>query len=90
MSNEADLVSPNSFSYAQYDGFTSQQCLTLPPDQQVDCSGQHLNITDPPSIYTYTQYSALWQPAWCMLWNVTLTGRVDNQGNFLALVGNET
>lgn len=79
MSNEADLVSPNSFSYAQYDGFTSQQCLALPPDQQVDCSGQHLNITDPPSIYTYTQYSALWQPAWCMLWNVTLTGRVDNQ-----------
>jgi hypothetical protein len=81
MSNGTGFVSLDSFSYAQYDGFTSQQCLALPPEQQVDCSGQHLNITNPPSIYTYTQYSALWQPAWCMLWNVTLSGRIDNQGN---------
>ena len=87
MSNELDYITQTSFSYAQYDDFTSRQCLALPPEQQVDCSGEHLNITAPPSIYSYSQYSALWQPAWCMLWNVTLAGRIDYQGN--ALLGSQ-
>ena len=33
-----------STSYANY---TAAQCFGLPPDAQVACSGQHLNITDP-------------------------------------------
>ena len=34
-----------STSYANY---TAAQCFGLPQDAQVACSGQHLNITDPP------------------------------------------
>jgi hypothetical protein len=77
MSNGTDFTPPDSFLYAPFNEYVGQEALSLPPQQQDFC----LNITDPPSIYSYSQYSALWQPAWCMLWNVTLSGRVDSQGN---------
>ena len=76
MSSGTDFTPPDSFSYVPFNEYVGQEALSLPPQQQDFC----LNITDPPSIYSYSQYSALWQPAWCMLWNVTLSGRVDSQG----------
>ena len=65
----------NSFS-----NYSSQQCLALPTPEQVDCSGQHVNISDPPSIWGGQSYSVLWQPVSCYLWNVTLNNRVDMEG----------
>jgi len=67
-----------------YSNYTAEQCLNLNTgaEQQVNCSSQHLNVTDPPSNYTYTSYPTLWQPVTCYLYNVTYRDRVDMPQNF--------
>jgi NhaP-type Na+/H+ or K+/H+ antiporter len=67
-----------------YSNYTAEQCLNLDTgaEQQVTCSSQHLNVTDPPSNYTYTSYPTLWQPVTCYLYNVTYRDRVDMPQNF--------
>ncbi|KAL4437060.1 hypothetical protein ABPG75_004199 [Micractinium tetrahymenae] len=58
-------------------------CLALPtPDEQVACSAQQLNITDPPSIYDWASSSFLWTPVTCLLSNVTYSNRVDQASAF--------
>ena len=63
-----------------YDNYTAAQCFALPSAEQVLCSEQHLNVSDPPSIYSFWQYNELWEPISCYLWNVTLEQRVDIAG----------
>ncbi|KAI3423997.1 hypothetical protein D9Q98_009830 [Chlorella vulgaris] len=66
-----------------YAGYTADQCLALtPPNAQVACSAQLLNVTDPPSIYSWDEYAFLWEGVTCMLSNVTYTNRVDIPDNF--------
>ena len=43
------------YSYANY---SALQCFSLPPQEQVPCSAQQLNISDPPSIYSFDEYSS--------------------------------
>lgn len=68
----------NSYSHAE------DQCLNLPASESVSCSSQHLNITNPPSIYSYDAYTPLWEPISCLLWNITLERRVDVEGETLS------
>lgn len=61
-----------------YDNSTAAQCLLLPvPAQQVSCSSQHLNTSDPPSTWGVVDYGMLWEPITCLLWNVTYSKRVN-------------
>lgn len=61
------------------------QCFALEtPEEQVDCFAENLNITDPPSIYSFVKYPQLWEPITCLLWNVTLSFRVDEEGKGIA------
>lgn len=69
-----------SFSPSHYENFTALECLALPPSQAVDCSAQHLNVTDPPSDWHYASYPGLWQNVFCLLWNTTYSNRIDDQG----------
>lgn len=71
----------HGYSFVSYTNYLNQQqCLTLPPAEEVACVSQHLNITEPPSVYTYTDYTSLWDPVTCLLWNVTLHERIDAAG----------
>lgn len=76
---EGGDVSPvySVFSYANY---TQAQCFGLEQAQQIDCLEQMLNVTNPPSIYNYFEYSNLWEPVACLLSNVTLQNRADDDG----------
>jgi hypothetical protein len=75
---EGGLYATPLVSYANY---TALECLSLAdPSQEVACSSQWLNITDPPSVYPYTDYASLWAPVSCLLWNVTLADRVNVEG----------
>lgn len=70
-------------SYANY---TPSQCFQFPPEEQVSCSAQMLNSTNPPSEYSFVQDTTLWEPIWCLLYNVSLTNRVEAfDGKFLSL-----
>ncbi|GAB4813268.1 hypothetical protein N2152v2_000314 [Parachlorella kessleri] len=65
----------NSTSY-QFHYCTSAFCEGLPAQEyEVNCSAQNLNIYEPPSIYEYEEYSTLWEPITCYLWNVTYHNR---------------
>lgn len=76
MSGTSNTITLESYitSYANY---TLDQCFALPDAQEVACVEQQLNITDPPSIYSFSEFPALWEPISCYLWNVTLGYRVD-------------
>ncbi|KAL4855761.1 Sodium/hydrogen exchanger 8 [Chlorella vulgaris] len=64
-------------------GNTSEECFGFSPAaMQVACSAQLLNITDPPSIYSWEEDSFLWEPVTCMLANVTYSNRIDLADNF--------
>jgi hypothetical protein len=73
-----------SVTINDYNNFTTGQCFALPQtDEQVMCNSQHLNIYDPPSIYNYSQYTPLWESVSCLLWNTTLSNRVDVESKAL-------
>lgn len=60
-----------------FSNYTAAQCFAFESEEtQVACSAQHLNITDPPSIYGYEHYEQLWLSTACLLWNVTTGHRV--------------
>lgn len=64
-----------------YSNYTAAQCFGLQDtEHQVACSAQHLNITNPPSIYGYEHYEQLWLSTACLLWNVTTGHRVTVHG----------
>ena len=69
-----------AYDLVSYANYTQPQCFELAPSQQVDCVSQMLNITAPPSIYDYFDYSNLWEPVSCLLMNVTLQNRADDAG----------
>lgn len=48
--------------------------------QRSVCESESLNITDPPSIYRFTDYPLLWSQTLCYLLNVTLEHRVHLPG----------
>lgn len=48
--------------------------------QRSVCEAENLNITDPPSIYRFTDYPLLWSQTLCYLLNVTLEHRVHLPG----------
>ena len=77
-SGESTQTLPASF--VNYGNYTEAQCFTLDANAQVDCFMQMLNTTDPPSIYNYWDYNALWEPVSCLLRNVTLSDRADDEG----------
>jgi len=69
------------YTWNSYANYTSEQCLALSvPADEVLCSSQMLNVTNPPSIYGFVNYTQLWEPVSCLLWNVTLGDRVNVQG----------
>lgn len=80
----AQAVSPIPYTsfITSYANYTLDQCFALPDAQEVACVEQQLNVTDPPSIYSFTEYNALWEPISCYLWNVTLGHRIDVAGTF--------
>lgn len=80
-SGESPAFYPASF--VNYGNYSRAQCFTLDEDNSVDCLMQMLNTTDPPSIYTYWDYNALWEPVSCLLRNVTLTNRDDDNSKCL-------
>ncbi|KDD76916.1 hypothetical protein H632_c68p2, partial [Helicosporidium sp. ATCC 50920] len=60
-----------------FGNYTYAQCYTIgDEEQQVACLAQHLNVTNPPSIYSYDHYEQLWLSTVCLLWNVTYSNRV--------------
>ncbi len=70
----------NNESYS-FHGCSSAFCAGLPSeDFQVNCSAQNLNIYEPPSIYEYAEYTTLWEPITCWLWNVTYHNRQNLPG----------
>ena len=74
-------VSPHSdISLWEFSNYTEEQCLALEPREQVLCVVQQLNVTDPPSIYGFENFTSAWEPVACLLYNVTLQDRVDIQG----------
>ncbi|KAL6780791.1 hypothetical protein ACKKBF_B11690 [Auxenochlorella protothecoides x Auxenochlorella symbiontica] len=67
-----------------YSNYTAAQCFGLQDtEHQVACSAQHLNITNPPSIYGYEHYEQLWLSTACLLWNVTTGHRVTVHDDFV-------
>lgn len=82
-SGESTAFYPASF--VNYGNYSEAQCFTLDESNSVDCLMQMLNTTDPPSIYTYWDYNALWEPVSCLLRNVTLKDRADDDGKSLLL-----
>ena len=69
-----------------YANTTQAQCFALQQPEQIDCLSQMLNVTDPPSIYNYWEYSSLWEPVTCLLSNVTLGNRADDSGTFELII----
>eukprot|EP00887_Chlorella_sp_A99_P005087 scaffold25.g5087.t1 len=70
-----------------YGNYTAAQCFALPAEQQVPCSAQHLNVSDPPSTYSFDSHSVLWEPIQCLLANVTYSTRwnLPNDYNYCAV-----
>lgn len=74
-----------AYSVVSYADYTQPQCFTLAETtDRVDCLQQMLNVTDPPSIYGYAEYNALWEPVSCLISNVTLFHRYDDAGEAVA------
>jgi hypothetical protein len=67
-----------------YANYTAQQCFNpnFTFSQQVDCHSQHLNVTHPPSTWSYDEYPFLWEPTVCLLTNVTYSQRINVPDNF--------
>ena len=66
-----------------YPGWVADQCFLLnTTSEQVTCSSQHLNITDPPSEYSYTEYPTQWDYITCLLYNVSYHHRYDMKDNY--------
>jgi hypothetical protein len=83
-SDESAVFYPASF--VSYGNYSQAQCFALgQEDQEVDCLLQMLNTTDPPSIYNYWDYNALWEPVSCLIRNVTLGDRADDSGKYLCI-----
>ena len=77
---ESSCFFDNSTSY-QFHHCTSAFCEGLPAQEyEVNCSAQNLNIYEPPSIYEYEEFSTLWEPITCYLWNVTYHNRQNLPG----------
>ena len=69
-------VGVGEIPYGYDSGYTLSQCFEL-EDQynQVLCESQRLNVTDPPSIYGFQNFSNVWSGVGCLLLNVTLRDR---------------
>ena len=66
-----------------YPGWIGDQCLLLnTTSEQVACSSQHLNITDPPSEYSYGEYPTQWDYITCLLYNVSYHHRYDMDSSY--------
>lgn len=80
-SETASFGTSGLYDLGYYSNYTTQQCLALEnPDSEVLCISQRLNITDPPSIYGFYNFTSVWQPTFCYLYNVTLHFRVNDPG----------
>ncbi|WPT10890.1 Sodium/hydrogen exchanger 7 [Picochlorum sp. SENEW3] len=77
MANSFDSSAFYSSDLAAYSNYTEEQCLTLDDaSSQVVCESMRLNVTDPPSIYAFNNYTSTWGGVVCLLFNTTLTNRV--------------
>ena len=66
-----------SSELASYSNYSQERCLTLDdPSSQVVCESMRLNVTDPPSVYAFNNYTSTWSGVVCLLFNTTLTNRV--------------
>jgi len=75
-----EISTSNNVSFWEFSNYTGEQCLALEPTEEVLCTIQQLNVTDPPSIYGFENFTSVWEPVACLLYNVTLQDRVDLQG----------
>jgi hypothetical protein len=74
-------------SFVNYGSYSQEQCFALQENEEVDCLMQMLNTTDPPSIYNYLEYNALWEPVSCLIRNVTIGNRADDDGENILSIG---
>lgn len=82
MANSFDSSAFYSSDLVAYSYYTEEQCLTLDDaSSQVVCESMRLNVTDPPSIYAFNNYTSTWGGVVCLLFNTTLTNRVYLPGN---------
>jgi hypothetical protein len=51
---------------------------------QVQCNAESLNIYNPPSEYSYVDYTSLWEPITCLLYNVSYSSRVNSAAGELS------
>lgn len=58
-------------------------CVSLPTQAAVNCSANNLNLYDPPSIYSYHEASAVYEPVLCALYNTTYSHRSDVTGGWV-------
>lgn len=75
-----DVSPTNNTSMWELSTYTQEQCLALEAREEVLCTIQQLNVTDPPSIYGFENFTSVWEPVACLLYNVTLQDRVDLRG----------
>ena len=79
LSNASGLVSKTDIDASSLDVHPYYEACSYigKADEKSFCEAQCLNITDPPSIYSFVNYPGIWATNLCYLMNVTLSNRVD-------------